>query len=240
MEYNVYCDESCHLEHDGINVMALGAIYCPKDSVKKVNERIRDIKERNSIPVFRELKWTKISPACLQVYTDLLNYFFDNDVLHFRGLLVPDKQVLDHAKFNQTHDDWYYKMYFDMLKTIFNPTDSYNIYIDIKDSHSYQKSKKLHDVCSNSQHDFSKEIIQKLQPIRSDEVQVMQLTDILIGALAYKNRNFSKDVQKSEAKLEVIEQIKGRSGYSLSKTTLYKEDKFNILVWEPRGDNYEL
>lgn len=28
MYYNIYCDESCYLEHDGINVMAFGAIWC--------------------------------------------------------------------------------------------------------------------------------------------------------------------------------------------------------------------
>ena len=29
-EFNVYCDESCHLEHSSSNAMALGAIWCPK------------------------------------------------------------------------------------------------------------------------------------------------------------------------------------------------------------------
>ena len=27
--FNVYCDESCHLEHDRQKVMVLGAIWCP-------------------------------------------------------------------------------------------------------------------------------------------------------------------------------------------------------------------
>ena len=27
MEYNIYCDESCHLEHDGEKYMILGGIY---------------------------------------------------------------------------------------------------------------------------------------------------------------------------------------------------------------------
>ena len=29
MLYNVYCDETCHLEHDGINDMVIGAVWCP-------------------------------------------------------------------------------------------------------------------------------------------------------------------------------------------------------------------
>lgn len=37
MLYSVYCDESCHLEHDGINVMTLSAISCPQEKVKQIN-----------------------------------------------------------------------------------------------------------------------------------------------------------------------------------------------------------
>lgn len=38
-----------------------------------------------------EMKWTKISPAKVDLYKDLVNYFFDDDDLHFRGVIIPDK-----------------------------------------------------------------------------------------------------------------------------------------------------
>ena len=38
MEYNVYCDESCHLQSNNSKYMLIGAVYCPKSKVKKVNE----------------------------------------------------------------------------------------------------------------------------------------------------------------------------------------------------------
>lgn len=44
--YNVYCDESCHLQHDGINDMVLGAVWCDQTKIKQVNRDIRDMKER--------------------------------------------------------------------------------------------------------------------------------------------------------------------------------------------------
>ena len=235
MLYNVYCDETCHLEHDGINDMVIGAVWCPQDKLVEINQRLRQIKERNNIPVFQELKWTKLSPSGCSVYKDIINYFFDDDDLHFRAIIIPDKSKLNHMAFNQTHDDWYYKMYFDMLKVIFNPSDNYEIYIDIKDSHSYAKSQDLKKVCSNSMYDFSSKIIKRLQPIRSDEVQIMQLVDILIGAIGYANRQFPSGFEKSIAKLEMIELIKKRSGYSLSKTTLYREEKCNLFVWDAKG-----
>ena len=147
-------------------------------------------------------------------------------------ILIPDKKKLNHKKYNQTHDDWYYKMYFEMLKNILNPSDSYNIYIDIKDTNSYMKAKKLHEVCCNSKHDFKKHVIRKLQPIRSDEVQIMQLTDLLVGAITHYNRFFDSLASHSSAKAELIEIIKNRTNYSLTATTLYRENKFNIFVWE--------
>lgn len=234
MLYNVYCDETCHLEHDGINVMVIGAIWCQQGKLGDINQRIRRIKERNGISPTAELKWTKISPSKIEVYKDLVDYFFDDDALHFRAIIVPDKTRLNHEAFQQSYDDWYYKMYFDMLKVILSPKDRYDIYIDIKDTHSYQKAQKLKEVCSNSMYDFSQNVIQKLQPVRSDEIQIMQLVDIIIGAIGYQNRFFDAGSIKSPAKLDIIDLIKKRSGYSLTKTTLLREEKCNMFVWDAR------
>lgn len=234
MLYNVYCDETCHLEHDGINVMVLGAIWCPQDKIKEINRRIRQIKERNGVSPTMELKWTKISPSKLSLYQDLVNYYFDDDDLHFRAVIIPDKSKLDHERFHQTHDDWYYKMYFDMLKVIFSPSDNYEVYIDIKDTNSYRKAQKLKEICCNSLYDFSHKVIKRIQPIRSEEVQIMQIVDILVGAVGYANRRFSEDFSKSPAKQEIIRQIKERSGYAMTRTTLLREEKLNLLSWDAR------
>jgi hypothetical protein len=32
--FNVYCDESGHLEHDPLGVMVLGAIWCPQEKTR--------------------------------------------------------------------------------------------------------------------------------------------------------------------------------------------------------------
>lgn len=234
MLYNVYCDESCHLEHDGINDMVIGAVWCPQEKLKEINRRIQNIKVRNGISPTAEMKWTKISPAKVQAYKDLIDYFFDDDALHFRAIIIPNKSKLNHSAFHQTHDDWYYKMYFDMLKVILSPEDRYEIYIDIKDTHSYQKAQKLREVCCNSMYDFSQTVIKRLQPVRSEEIQIMQLVDILIGAIGYESRSFPADFIKSSAKLDIIELIKKRSRYSLTRTTLLREEKCNLFVWDAR------
>lgn len=233
-EFNIYCDESCHLENDKQKAMVLGLIWCDKTKRKEIGKRINEIKEKYDLPKTFEIKWTKISPSKIDFYMDLVDYFFDDDDLHFRGLVIPDKSKLQHEKFNNSHDDFYYKMYFLLIKAVIAPQNFYDIYLDIKDTRSANKTDKLHEVLSNTIYDFNQEIIKKIQLIHSDESAILQLTDLLIGALSYAHR----DLQTSQAKLQIIERIKKRSHYSLLKSTLLKEDKFNIFVWNGSSNGF--
>jgi hypothetical protein len=161
--FNIYCDESCHLENDRIPVMVLGAVWCPEDQVIEVSRRIREIKQRHGLlseadlrkpkSCQFEIKWTKISPAKVQFYIDIVDYFFDDDHLHFCSVLI-DKTLVDHAARQQSHDDWYYKMLFQLLEPIIAPEHRYSIYLDIKDTRSEQKRAKLERVLRNASHDY--------------------------------------------------------------------------------------
>jgi len=225
---NVYCDESCHLEHDRQKAMVLGALWCPRDKVREAADRVREIKVKHGLSPLFEIKWTKVSPAKTRFYLDVLDYFFDDDDLHFRALIVPDKSVLKHADHGQTHDDWYYKMYFDMLKTIIAPTFRYHIYLDIKDTRGRAKVAKLHEVLANAKYDFHREIIERIQIVRSHEVALVQVADLLIGAVSYVNRGLSANA----GKVALVERMRKRSGYDLTATTLLREDKVNLFRWQ--------
>ncbi|MDR3184783.1 MAG: DUF3800 domain-containing protein [Prevotellaceae bacterium] len=230
MEYNIYCDESCHLEHDGIKVMVLGSIWCDKEKKVETFNRIREIKTEFGLSRNFEIKWNKVSPAKKDLYLRLIDYFFDDDDIHFRALIVPDKSVLNHKHFNQTHDDFYYKMYFDLLKVIFVPSHSYNIYIDIKDTRGQRKIDKLAEVLRNSHYDFDKKIINRIQQIKSHEVELLPLADLLIGAIGYNCRKLTTN----SAKLAIVKRIQERSKYTLSTSTLFREDKLNLFFWKAR------
>jgi hypothetical protein len=124
-----------------------------------------------------------------------------------------------------------------MLKVIIHPKEVYNIYLDIKDTNGFEKVEKLHDVICSARYDFSKSVVRKIQEVRSDEVSILQITDLLIGALSYKYR----DLNTNAAKLDLIELIQRRSGYGLKKNTLPSESKFNLFIWHTgyaRSGNY--
>jgi hypothetical protein len=230
--YNLYCDESCHLEHDGVPVMAWGAVTCPEGEVRSVAEAIRALKTAHRLKPKFEAKWTKVSPAKAAFYLALIDLFLADDRLRFRGLVVPDKARLDHAHFDQSHDDWYYKMYFTMLRPIFTAPHRYRIYLDVKDTRGGPKTRKLHDVLANSLLDFERQTIERVQQVRSHESELLQITDLLTGALTYSNRGLST----SPAKAAIIERLRVRLGQqALVQTSTFAATKFNILVWRAQG-----
>jgi hypothetical protein len=226
--YNVYCDESRHLERDAEPVMLLGAVWCPISATNPTASRLREIKADHGVSPHMEIKWSNVSPGKLGLYLDLVDYFFDTSSLHFRAVII-DKDELDHERFDQEHDDFYYKMYFNMLKVLLDPEQRYRIYLDIKDTRSAEKVEKLHEVLSNNLYDFSRSIIQRVQSVRSHEVEQIQLADLLLGAVGYANAGY----ESSDAKLAVVDRLRERSGYELTKSTLLREDKVNLLRWRP-------
>jgi hypothetical protein len=217
--FNIYCDESCHLERDGIAPMVFGAIVCPSVDRRALCETIWRLKEKHGLSKHYEAKWTSISPSKADFYSELIAAFFREPRLRFRAVVIPDKQRLDHARFSQTHDEFYYKMYYRLVTPIFERNRCYRIYLDIKDTRGAQKTSKLHDVLCNAHMDFDREMIERIQQIRSHEVELMQLADILAGAMGYQFRG----LQTSSPKVALISQIKALSGLTLSRSSLLYE-----------------
>ncbi len=233
MDYNIYCDESCHLANDKCDLMVLGGIWCPSGLNKKASQDLRQIKRDHRLSQSFETKWTKVSQGRIDYYLALMDYFFNQHDLHFRCLVANGKTRLKHDAFEQSHDEWYYKMYFDMIKAILAPHDRYRIYLDLKDTRGSGKVRKLREVLCNNMLDFERKILRDIQLVRSHEVELVQMADLLIGCVAYVNRGLSG----SAAKNQVARHLQDLSEYKLTKSTLLSERKFNLFMWHPTEPN---
>lgn len=227
---HVYCDESCHLENDQMRAMVLGAVWCPASHRAMLARKIKALKKQHGLPPQLEIKWVKVSPSQLGFYLALIDLFFDESLLHFRGLVVPDKQALEHGRFEQNHDEFYYKMWYLLLNRLIDPALHYRIFLDIKDTRGQAKVIKLHDVLCNANYDFDRSVIEKIELVHSHDVLLLQLADLLIGAVGYLHRG----LQESPAKLALVAHLRHRSGLSLEKSSLLKAEKFNLFVWKPQ------
>lgn len=234
---NIYCDESCHLQYDDSDIMVMGGISCEKNNVKELSKRIRTIKKQHGLSEKFEIKWTKVSPAKLDFYLSLIDFFFESPI-QFRCIIATGKKRLDHKAFNQTYDEWYYKMYYLLLNKMLEPTEEYSIYIDIKDTNGGRKAKKLKEILNHSLYRFYKTCIQKVQIVKSNEIELLQLCDLLMGCVGFSNRflgdSVNLNVEKSQAKIEMCEYLQTRLRMPLNQKTPLSEQKFNIFIWEPR------
>lgn len=193
--YNRYCDESCHLENDHKRYMFLGYISCAYNQVTAHTDRIRDIKSAHNF--YAEIKWNHVSMSKLKFYLDLVDYFFATD-LKFRAIGV-DKSKTSCEDF----DEYYYSMYHNLLIHDINITHTYNVYLDIRDTLSAYKVRKLKELLNVKYGAF-----RNVQNINSKESLLLQLADFILGALSYDKNEQEKN---NEAKCLIVERIKKRA-----------------------------
>lgn len=208
--------------------MLVGCIWTDKNSVAHLHKELDEIKEKHSAR--GELKWQKVSNSRLQFFQDVLDWFFSSDALHFRSVIVTDKTKLNHAFFNRgSHEHFYYKLYYQLLHRILVPANSYEIYVDLKDTRGRLMLPTLRDVlCSGAKHDDR--LISHIQNVHSREIGLVQLADFLLGAVAYRNRN----LQSNPAKVVLVHRIEAIHKKSLVRTSPLSEQKFDVFLFQPQ------
>lgn len=228
---NLYCDESCHLPNDHQPNMVLGVVVCAKKDVRACHVAIREIKARHGM-VGKEIKWNKVHKNKLAFYKEIITYFFNTPALRFRGVIAP-KEGLNHDDYNQTHDEWYYKMYYQLLNDFFTSMQNpFHIFLDYKDTCGSAKRQKLRDVFNCSNHDFIGTRLNYgdgIQAVHSHEVELVQLADLLVGCIMHANRGGEPSPAR-DSLVAFVEQI---SRQSLKKNTFKTEAKFNLFHWCP-------
>ena len=83
--FNIYCDESTHMVHDGHPYMLLGCTSIAYTQIRMAKDAIKDIKKKHGYS--DELKWTNVHEATYKVYAELIDWFFMND-MEFRAVVV--------------------------------------------------------------------------------------------------------------------------------------------------------
>ena len=213
--YNLYCDESTHLQGDGMPYMMISYVSCAYPQIKQHKKYIKLLRESHKFK--GEIKWTDVSKSQYEFYADVIDYFFATDLM-FRSVIV-DKSKVDESRQDYTYNDFYFRMYWQLLSHKMQPKAIYNIYLDVKDTNSQLKVKKLREILVNTG------TIRNLQFIKSYESYLMQICDLIMGAINYHIRGLDKVMAKNK----LIERIESHSKISLQGSTPKSADKFNLF-----------
>lgn len=220
--FNLYCDESCHLENDHKPYMLIGYTCVPYIQLKSHQEWIKHLKLKHGY--YGEIKWSNVSASQFEFYKELIDYFFATDIM-FRAVIVRKDQI-QNDKFGQDFDDFYYKMYYQLLIHKKDANYTYNVYLDVKDTLSAYKVRRLKELLNTKMGVF-----RNVQNIISKESLMMQLTDLLLGALSY---NLNDSDKKVTAKRNLIERIRHHADQPLERSSAKAENKMNLFFIELR------
>ena len=229
-EFEIYCDESCHLNNKNINVMGFGGIRISAADKTKLKLQIAELKQKFNCN--GELKWIKVSPKNIDYYKAIIDSFVETKGVEFHSVLIQNKSALNHEKYNNGSEDiFYYKMYFLLLKNIITRREDkdYRVFLDIKKKHDALEVNRLKqflstEICAEMNND-----INNIQTLDSAKVSLLQLTDFFLGAVMYANR-FD---DRSSAKGQIVSYIEQKLNISLLKKSSYKQKRFHIFVFNP-------
>ena len=228
MNFEVYCDESgleALTRKDAHNFTAIGGIWMPAEFRDAFKTEINAIKGKHNVK--GELKWQKVSPAYLDLYSDLISYFFDKPELRFRAIIIESKTV-DNIRFNDKDAELgFYKFYYQLLHHWIFDFNSYDIFIDFKVNRNKGRVNVLKKVldASNLTSD-----INQVQALHSHQSLGIQLADVLTGMVSAK---FNMEIS-SIAKKSLIELAEAKLTKQIAPTPKW-EEKLNVFKINLRG-----
>jgi len=229
VNFEIYCDE-CRPELFTSSVksppfLSIGGIWIPaseRDNIKDIVKRLR--KKHN---VWGEFKWSKISAKSLPFYFSLIDYFFSNENMRFRTILIDSRKVDLFLFHDEDAELGFYKFYYQLIHNWIYDFNEYEIYTDIKTNRLPDRLAVLKNVLINS--NLSSKI-RSIQALPSKEVILIQLADLLTGAV---NAKFNQSVT-SQSKLAIIERIEYRLKKEIIPTSK-SEEKFNVFKIRLQG-----
>lgn len=229
MDFEVYCDESgleALTRKEAHLYTAIGGIWMPKQYRQTFKNSMLEIKEKNGIDG-GELKWQKVSPSYVKLYSDIISYFFQTIELRFRVIVI-ESQIVNNIKFNENDAELgFYKFYYQLLSHWISDFNTYDIFLDFKVNRDKGRLKVLNRVlhCTNLTSS-----INQVQALPSHESSGIQLADILTGLVASK---YNKEITSSSKK-QLISLVETYLNEPI-KATNKSEEKFNVFKINLKG-----
>lgn len=225
MKFDVYCDE-CYPDVLGsgappVPFMTIGSLWFPSEKRAQYKQRVHELRDHHKVGP--EFKWNKVSPSKEAFYLDLIQWFFsEGENLRFRCILVDHQQVALEQYHEGDQELGFYKFYYQLLHHWINECNEYAVFCDFK---SNRRRDRLHVLQHFLQNANLFANVGTVQPVRSHESVLIQMVDVLSGAVAAK---LNDRLKIGSAKWHVVEALEGAIGHPI-QATARSEQKFNVF-----------
>jgi hypothetical protein len=170
------------------------------------------------------MKWTKISPAKVAFYADIIDLFMRYGMdMRFRCIAV-DRTQVNLALHGNDGELGFYKFYYQLLHHWILDFNSYRVFCDLKCNRDRTRLKVLQRCLGYAN---SSSVIENVQSLPSPEVALLQMCDVLLGAASSR---LNETLKTGTAKESIVQQLEARldlRGHLAA--TGAAEKKFNIF-----------
>jgi hypothetical protein len=178
--YDLYCDES------GIDTgptFHFGALRCTPARARILEAELALIRGKYGLTA--EMKWTRVSNAMLQAYKAFVDVFLDCPFANARFHLFTVTRGAYWRAFGRDEDERFFKSYYVFLRLTMSLECRYNVYADDKPGKRYRWSNVAYSIsrANRRDHGLRKEQVRCLVPRNSKQYNLLQVSDIVLGAL---------------------------------------------------------
>ena len=229
-KYTIYCDESSTSEPFTV----IGAIIMHKSTAESGELRLDEIiRQRNGS---NDCKWEKVKRKTEPLYAHLVDCFFSavqSGHFHYYALVIENAKM-DHKTFNEGDKEiGFNKMLFQLLFQFvrkYGGQPRFYAFLDRRTTvHTPENMRRMLNAKAARDLQITHKPFRACQFRDSEKVRLIQLTDIITGAIAYQTNSRHIADGAAEHKVRIAELVASKAGLtSLARPTPRRTQCFDI------------
>ncbi len=235
MKHYIFADES---NTDKSRFMLIGGIWIDELTYQQVITDCKNFKIQYNWSENTKFNWKYISKKTLQQYCQFIDIFFKYN-LQFNCIILDRKEINLKAE-NNDPELGFYKFYYQLLRQNSKPDIPYYIYLDRRNNREPTRLETLKNFLKMDTHPINScgirikdkgKNIKALEFVNSETYDLIQFSDLLLGAIGYHYNKRHLQPNASSHKSEFANYL----AYKINKNSLEfhtsKQGYKNLNLW---------
>lgn len=230
--FHIYADESRQTGH---SAMLYGMVILPaRIAVPELDTLVTGLRENHRFGA-EEIKWSSVSKSKLDMYKSVIDAFFSSTSASFRCMKIEHKTIDRHKYHESNFETAFYWGYGMALSRNLEMTKQYEIFLDARTD---EKPNRLSDLKSTinahwiqqqlAQNINPNEIVRDIKAVDSKKYNILQIVDLLLGAVGFALESLDKKSNASETKIALVKHIASAIGCDTLTSHHGIDSRFNI------------